>query len=173
MDKFYYKIKMGSNMYVDLHKVYNSYKDWFKDEVKKDIIALIGYDYGSTFVCDSRILYVDANKIKAEDRGNYCKDVIYQGKHRLLKAKKTSKVNKEYLAICKKYDLTSYDFTSFRLDYFFGYGISIHPFLDDVYVIECKKELDDCSLEKISEVDFMQLGLDLAKYKEEKANSSI
>ena len=144
MDKFYYKIKTDSNMYTDLDKVYNSPKCWFKDEVKKDIIALIGYDYGSTFVCDSRILYVDANKIKAEDRGNYCKDVIYQGKHRLLKAKKTSKVNKEYLNICKKYGLSS-------------------------YVVECKKELDDCSLEKISEVDFMQLCLELAKYKEDKA----
>ena len=169
MGKFYYKIKTDSNMYADLDKVYNNPKGWFKDEVKKDIIALIGYDYGSTFVCDSRILYVDANKIKAEDRGNYCKDVIYQGKHRLLKAKKTSKVNKEYLNICKKYGLSSYDFSSFCLDYFLGCGVSIHPFLDDVYVVECKKELDDCSLEKISEVDFMQLCLELAKYKEDKA----
>lgn len=167
--KFYYKIKEGTQMYEDAYKSFNSYKQWGKEDVKKEIENILGYDYGSSFVCSNTKLYVLANKIKAEDRCNYKKESVWFDSDEMLVAKKSSKEHKAYMEVCKKYGLKLYTVSDFKFVHFYSYALTLHCFGTE-YVVELNKECGNEDLEELSKVKFLEMELEREKAKEEGDN---
>lgn len=164
MCKFYYKVKEGTPMYKDIIRIYEEPKKWFLPEVKKDIEALIGYDYGTKFVYSVSNLYVLPEKVKEEDRSMYLKGVECINGGCYLVAKQRSKVFKEYKEICKKHGLCKYDILDFSWDYCDGRGVALMPFNEgSTFILEFSKEFYSKYVDVIDEVTVLEMKLEEAK----------
>lgn len=154
--KKYYTVKNNTKAYEALERAYNAPKQWFREDVKADIVSLIGFDYKDSFVCSTTSLLLDEDKVSDDIRNQFSKKAENISGSKMLRAKKGSKIQKDYMDICKKYELDNYTTQDFQYDFLIGESFSISRFEDGVWVLEFNPRREYDFLNEITEKEYLQ-----------------
>jgi hypothetical protein len=150
------KIKKESEAYELIYKCYHYHEKW--NEHKVEIEEFLGFEKNENLYHSVSALYINPKMIKEEWKDQFKKNTSP------AQAKSGSKINKQWIALCKKLGLEVHDLQSFRIKFgLYFHGFSIHNFSDEYY-IEFKDGLSGGSLndwaEAISEPDFLRIKAD-------------
>lgn len=160
---FYYKMKKDSEEFRLFEKVKNSPKKWYEPNIRKELEELLEVNIEDNLGITSKVLYL------ANPNEKYIKQFKSNKEGDFYVARKNSKLQKEYIDLCEKYELEVYRLNEFWLDTNLtqGDGFSVYrkkcikqiiTVYEDWYFESSTKELDDFDwLELINEVDFLEL----------------
>ncbi len=171
----YLEIKPGTKEHEKACRCFTYKLDWQNEEVLNEFQSAIGIDPINIMEMNPRVLRLE--KLPDEAREQFKKNVI-GGKY---EAKATSEINKKYLAVVSKYNLTAYTVDEFSFMFGFGYIRCVFPIKtkDSLRVfLMLREDLSDTDLTKIkahpslAEIkEYEYLELRAAVLREEGANS--
>lgn len=162
----YFRFKKGSDAWGQLHKCF-TYQDAWKAN-KEEIEKFLGFPMQDNLYLDVEVLTLNPKAVPEEWKSQFRLNSIP------AVAKKNSKINKEWVALCNRLGLEVHKITYFAFAHgLYGAGTFYNMFGD--YYYRSKREHDalrneylETIMEPISEVEFHELR---AKHlKEEKAS---
>lgn len=164
----YLRVKENTDAWTRFNDVWTWEDKWVENQ--KELEAFLGFDYEKNLYLDCETLTIDPRVLPDEWNEQFKKN-----SHPAV-AKKTSKINKEWVELCEKLQLKVYNSTrhiSFPLDVY-GKIETLYPPMDGVFYCKQKngKPVDwkiyDW-IEEVNEVDFLRIRADwLEKTEKEK-----
>jgi hypothetical protein len=151
----YYEIVPGTKGYEITQKIYNCEKDWYREDIKKELTELLGFDYINKLGLVHSKLYL--TEVPEHLKTSFLKTK----KWGLYPARENSKINRAYVDFCEKHDLKLYTTFELRLLLTTLMGFTLCP-CGDRYFIRFERELREDEQE-----DFLKI-VDEKEYLEAK-----
>lgn len=157
------RVKENTEAWEIINKVFTYQLKWL--EHKKEIEEFLGFEMHDVLYYDNSKLMLKPSAVKEEWKDQFKKDSYP------AVAKSKSKINKEWIKLCKDLGLEVHEIHEFSIKYaLIGLGCTYHS-IDGNYYIEIKQREFDTSRydwsEVISEADFLRVKADFVE-KEEK-----